>query len=56
MICVNHLQYSITVMSVMSFGHLGELELTSASIANSVAGVLGYYVLVIISCLNNPLT
>jgi hypothetical protein len=50
MICVNLLQYSITVFSVMFVGHLGELELASASIANSLAGVLGYYVLVIISC------
>lgn len=50
MICVNLLQYSITVLSVMFVGHLGELELASASIANSLAGVLGYYVLVIISC------
>ncbi|XP_024374051.1 protein DETOXIFICATION 16 isoform X2 [Physcomitrium patens] len=45
MICVNLLQYSITVLSVMFVGHLGELELASASIANSVAGVMGYYVL-----------
>lgn len=47
MVCVNLLQYSITVMSIMFVGHLGELELASASIANSLAGVLGYYVLVI---------
>lgn len=46
MVCVNLLQYSITVVSVAFVGHLGELELASASIANSMAGVLGYYVLV----------
>lgn len=46
MVCVNLLQYSITVVSVAFVGHLGELELASASIANSLAGVLGYYVLV----------
>ena len=49
MVCVNLLQYSITVMSIMFVGHLGELELASASIANSLAGVLGYYVLVILA-------
>lgn len=46
MICVNLLQYSVTVVSVMFVGHLGELELASASIATSLAGGLGYYVLV----------
>lgn len=46
MVCVNLLQYSITVVSVAFVGHLGELELASASIASSLAGVLGYYVLV----------
>lgn len=46
MICVNLLQYSITVLSIMFAGHLGELELASASIATSLASVLGYFVLV----------
>lgn len=46
MIGVNLLQYSITVLSVMFVGHLGALELASASIATSLAGVMGYYVLV----------
>ena len=46
MVVVNLLQYSITVVSVAFVGHLGELELASASIASSLAGVLGYYVLV----------
>lgn len=48
MVCVNVLQYSITVVSVAFVGHLGELELASASIATSLAGALGYYVLVCI--------
>ena len=48
MVCVNVLQYSITVVSVAFVGHLGKLELASASIATSLAGVLGYYVLVCI--------
>jgi hypothetical protein len=48
MVCVNVLQYSITVVSVAFVGHLGQLELASASIATSLAGVLGYYVLVCI--------
>ena len=34
------------LMSVMFVGHLGALELASASIATSLAGVSGYYVLV----------
>lgn len=50
MIGVNLLQYSITVLSVMFVGHLGELELASASIATSLASVLGYYVLVSLCC------
>jgi len=54
MICVNLLQYSITVLSVMFVGHLGELELASASIATSLAGVLGYYVLVSMRCNSSP--
>jgi hypothetical protein len=54
MVLVNLLQYSITVVSVAFVGHLGELELASASIASSLAGVLGYYVLVKPSCINSP--
>lgn len=37
MIGVNLLQYSITVLSVMFVGHLGAIELASASIATSLA-------------------
>lgn len=47
MICVNLMQYFVTVLSVMFVGHLGELELARASIATSLASVLGYYVLVL---------
>lgn len=41
MVCVALLQYLVNVVSVMFVGHLGELELASASIANSFAGVSG---------------
>lgn len=41
MVCVALLQYLLIVVSVMFVGHLGELELASASIAASFAGVTG---------------
>lgn len=41
MICVSLLNYSLIVVSVMFVGHLGELELASASMATSFAGVTG---------------
>jgi MATE family multidrug resistance protein len=41
MVCVALLQYLLIVVSVMFVGHLGELELASASIASSFAGVTG---------------
>ncbi|KAG0568985.1 hypothetical protein KC19_6G056800 [Ceratodon purpureus] len=41
MVCVALLQYLLIVISVMFVGHLGELELASASIATSSAGVTG---------------
>lgn len=41
MVCVALLQYLVVVVSVMVVGHLGELELASASIATSFAGVTG---------------
>jgi len=41
MVCVALLQYLVIVVSVMFVGHLGELELASASIATSCAGVTG---------------
>jgi MATE family multidrug resistance protein len=46
MIGVNLLQYCLQVISVMLVGHLGELALSSASIATSFAGVTGLHVLV----------
>ncbi|XP_059070371.1 protein DETOXIFICATION 16 [Cryptomeria japonica] len=45
MVSVNLIQYSMQVMSVMVVGHLGELELSSASIATSFAGLSGFSVL-----------
>ncbi|XP_024401171.1 protein DETOXIFICATION 16 [Physcomitrium patens] len=41
MVFVALLQYLLIVVSVMFVGHLGELELASASIASSFAGVTG---------------
>lgn len=41
MVCVALLQYLLIFISVMFVGHLGELELASASIATSSAGVTG---------------
>eukprot|EP01018_Ginkgo_biloba_P027028 Gb_29736 [translate_table: standard] len=45
MIAVNLLQNCLQVISVMLVGHLGELALSSASIATSFAGVTGFSVL-----------
>lgn len=41
LICVGLLQYSLLLVSNMFVGHLGELQLASASIASSFAGVTG---------------
>ncbi|XP_057868201.2 protein DETOXIFICATION 16 [Cryptomeria japonica] len=45
MVSVSLLQYSLQVISVMVVGHLGELALSSASIATSFASVTGFTVL-----------
>ncbi|CAM6050639.1 unnamed protein product [Sphagnum compactum] len=45
MVCTNLLQYSITIVAIIYVGHLGELELSSASIATSFASVTGYTLL-----------
>ncbi|KAK8503618.1 hypothetical protein V6N12_024790 [Hibiscus sabdariffa] len=42
MIICNVSYYSITLVSVMFAGHLGELELAGATLANSWAGVTGF--------------
>ncbi|KAK8633420.1 hypothetical protein V6N13_014266 [Hibiscus sabdariffa] len=42
MIICNVSYYSITLVSVMFAGHLGELELAGAALANSWAGVTGF--------------
>ncbi|XP_057868198.2 protein DETOXIFICATION 16 [Cryptomeria japonica] len=45
MVLVSLLQYSLQVISVMVVGHVGELALSSASIATSFASVSGFSVL-----------
>ncbi|XP_059657976.1 protein DETOXIFICATION 16-like isoform X1 [Cornus florida] len=42
LVMVNFLQYSLQMISVMFVGHLGELSLSSASLATSFAGVTGF--------------
>lgn len=46
LIVVNMLQYCLQVISLMFVGHLGELQLSSASMATSFASVTGFSVLV----------
>lgn len=43
--------YSMTLVSVMFAGHLGELELAGSTLANSWATVTGFGLMVIIHCL-----
>ncbi|CAM6093504.1 unnamed protein product [Calypogeia fissa] len=50
MVCVGLLQYSLHLISVMFVGHLGKLELASASIAISFAGVTGFSLLIGMAC------
>ncbi|KAH6763068.1 MATE efflux family protein [Perilla frutescens var. hirtella] len=45
LIAVNMLQYCLQVISLMFVGHLGELHLSSASMATSFASVTGFSVL-----------
>ena len=53
MILTNVFCYSITLVSAMFAGHLGELELAGATLANSWAVVTGIAVMVILSsCLS----
>ncbi|KAD4586291.1 hypothetical protein E3N88_23892 [Mikania micrantha] len=42
LICVSLLQYSLQLVSIMFVGHLGELALSGASMANSFATVTGF--------------
>ncbi|KAL6007390.1 hypothetical protein ACLOJK_032887 [Asimina triloba] len=46
MVTVTVAQYLLQVISLMMVGHLGELSLSSAAIATSLAGVTGFSVLV----------
>jgi MATE family multidrug resistance protein len=50
MIVTNVFYYSITLVSVMIAGHLGELELAGATLANSWAVVTGIATAVTLSC------
>lgn len=52
LVAANILQYCLQVISVMFVGHLGELPLSSASMATSFAAVTGYSVLVRVLCLS----
>lgn len=49
LIAVSLLQYCLQMISVMFVGHLGELPLSSASMATSFASVTGFSVLVSVS-------
>lgn len=46
LIAVSFLQYCFQMISIMFVGHLGELPLSSASMATSFASVTGFSVLV----------
>lgn len=46
LVAVSMLQYCLQVISVMCVGHLGELALSSASMASSFGSVTGFSVLV----------
>ncbi|GMQ10435.1 hypothetical protein CsSME_00053435 [Camellia sinensis var. sinensis] len=46
LVIVGFLQYSIQMISAVFLGHLGELPLSSATMATSFAGVTGYYFIV----------
>ena len=43
---VSFLQFSLSMISVMFIGHLGELRLSGCSMANSFAGVTGFSLMV----------
>ena len=47
LVVVSLLQYSLQMISLMFIGHLGELSLSSASMASSFAGVTGFSFMVI---------
>ena len=48
LVLVSFLQYSLQLISIMFIGHLGELQLSGASMALSFAGVTGFSLLVYI--------
>lgn len=46
LVMVSFLQYSLLMISIMFIGHLGEISLSSASMATSFANVTGFSFLV----------
>ncbi|KAH7528400.1 hypothetical protein FEM48_Zijuj05G0068300 [Ziziphus jujuba var. spinosa] len=46
LVVVSFMQYSLQMISVMFIGHLGELTLSSSSMATSFAGVTGFSIMV----------
>lgn len=46
LVVVSFLQYSLLTISVMFIGHLGELALSSSSMATSFSGVTGFSLMV----------
>lgn len=49
LVIIGFLNYSLQMISVIFLGHLGELSLSSATMATSFAGVTGYYFIVRLS-------
>lgn len=46
LVVVGFMQYFLLLISLMFVGHLGELSLSSATLATSFAGVTGYSLMV----------
>lgn len=56
LVVVSFLQYSFQMISVMFVGHLGDLSLSSASMATSFAGVTGFSYMVFNIAFTFPIT
>lgn len=56
LVLVSFLQYSFQMISVMFVGHLGDLSLSSASMATSFAGVTGFSYMVFNIAFTFPIT
>lgn len=50
MVAVTLIQYFIQVISTMMVGHLGEISLSGAALANSLTSVTGFSLLVSLPC------